>query len=108
MIQKQLLEYYDWSNIQDFLCEQLGVTVQQFRNYHKVIGGEYKDFWHIWLEIAGEIQNDSYIKCCLDDYADILTDELTDQYGSWVQELIKPLDKLVEQLGYNVTVAYSW
>ena len=28
----------------------MGIDEELFRDYHKIVGGEYKDLWHAWLK----------------------------------------------------------
>ena len=46
---KHTVEYFDWFDIQKEICKEMGIEEQYFRDYHKLIGGEYKDLWHEWL-----------------------------------------------------------
>jgi hypothetical protein len=46
---KQTIEYYDWFDIQKEICKEMGIEEQYFRDYHKLVGGEYKDLWHEWM-----------------------------------------------------------
>ena len=43
------IKCFRWDEIRTKICEQMGIDVKDFRNYHRVIGGEYKDLWHEWL-----------------------------------------------------------
>ncbi len=31
-------------------CKEMGIDEELFRDYHKIVGGEYKDLWHAWLK----------------------------------------------------------
>lgn len=44
-ITSKTVQVYQWSDIQAYMCEYLNITPKQFRNYHEVVGGEYKDLW---------------------------------------------------------------
>ena len=41
---------YDWFEIQEELCRIMGISKNDFRNYHDVVGGKYKDCWHVCLK----------------------------------------------------------
>ena len=46
---KQLL-VYEWDEIEAMLCQEMQIDPKYFRDYHELVGGEYKDFWHVALE----------------------------------------------------------
>ena len=107
----QTLSYYDWDDIQQFLCNQMGIGIEQFRDYHEVVGGEYKDFWHVWISINyDQVRNDSYETCFFDMLIDALgEDGEVDEYGDWVAPLKPALEALQKEIGADeFTVRYSW
>jgi trans-2-enoyl-CoA reductase len=55
------VEYFDWSDIQKEICKEMGIEEQYFRDYHKLVGGEYKDLWHEWLEYFDSVPNNDTI-----------------------------------------------
>ena len=48
-MEKHTVEYYDWFDIEKEICKEMGIEEQYFRDYHKLVGGEYKDLWHEWM-----------------------------------------------------------
>jgi len=42
---------YDWNDLRTALCEVMGIPEDKFRDYHEIVGGEYKDFWHVCLDV---------------------------------------------------------
>ena len=64
MIASEKIDLYDWFEIQAKLCEVMGIDEDNFRGYHKVVGGEYKDFWHVCLEtiVPDNMNNDTIDK----------------------------------------------
>lgn len=57
-IKEQTLIYHNWSDIQTAICEEMGIDEKYFRDYHEIVGGEYKDLWHIWLHyFESEVTN---------------------------------------------------
>lgn len=102
------LEYYDWDEIEPFICGSLGIESGQFRDYHFVIGGEYKDLWHVWITINQEIiNNDAYVTMYLDDIDDLM-ETIIDRYGEWVECLRPVLIKLRDEIGEYPMIYYSW
>lgn len=85
-LETKTLEYYDWDDIQAFLCEELGITENQFRSYKDVVGGErYKDIWHIWIDLNHEdVENDSFKYFFIESEQE-LRDRLEDIRVEWAQ-----------------------
>lgn len=50
MITGKQVIVYDWFEIQDDLCRIMEIPTNKFRDYHDVVGGDYKDFWHVCLD----------------------------------------------------------
>lgn len=125
------ITYYDYfADIQPKLCDYIGIKEEHFRNYHKVVGGEYKDFWHTLLNILRDNfkGNDSYFTMYHQGDTDSNTfDNLDeyytkvkmqgDEYGlafewqehrSWSRPLYDAIDKLHEEFGAEIIVWISW
>ena len=49
-MKKREISYYNWSDIQTEVCKEMGIDEEYFRDYHKLVGGKYKDLWHEWLK----------------------------------------------------------
>lgn len=109
-IKVSTLEYVDFNDIEEFICKELGIERKYFRDYHKVIGGDYKDLWHVWLKlVGGDVSNGGYHTIYLDGFMDSYYYEQTlKTHGDWIKCLRKPLEKLQEQLGEDIVVYYSW
>lgn len=110
-METQILEYYDWDGVENFLCEAMNFDPQYFRDYHKVAGGGYKDFWHVWLSINYDsINNDNYNTLYLDEYSlNLVAEDIQEKYGEWALILVDALKKLREETGKDeITIYYSW
>ncbi len=44
ILKENTLTYYDWDGVEEFLSNAMGFDKKYFRNYHEVVGGDYKDF----------------------------------------------------------------
>jgi len=111
VLQPKTLAYYDWDDVQQFICDELNITNEQFRDYHEVIGGSYKDWWHVWMSIVyDDVSNDSYRTVWFDILIDVLNEKSTlNEYGDWVLALQPILEKLEQQVGdKKMIVYYSW
>lgn len=60
-MEAQTIEYFDWFDIEKEICKEMGIEEQYFRDYHKLVGGEYKDLWHFWLEYFDSVPNNDTI-----------------------------------------------
>lgn len=113
MIQSNTLTYYKWDSIEQYICTELNIPVQDFRDYHKYVpeGKSYKDWWHVWLTIVYDnVTNGGFY----DVWFDILIDNLQSphtlgEYGDWVLKLVPILRKLQSEIGEEfMVVQYSW
>lgn len=93
--QSNTVQYYEWKEIERYLCSYIGIEKEYFRDYHKVVGGKYKDFWHVWLAYVNDnvynntltlvwINNDSYMYKRIEEkfgkWAFVLIDAMTDLF----------------------------
>jgi hypothetical protein len=53
------IKYFEWSDIQKEICKEMNIDEQYFRDYHKIIGGEYKDLWHECMNYFDEVTKDT-------------------------------------------------
>jgi hypothetical protein len=109
MLEKQTLSYYDWDDIQQFLSEKMNIDISNFRNYHKVVDGNYKDFWHVWMDIVyQDVNNDSYKTY----WFDMMLDQkpsMIEHYGEWVSILFDALNDLQKEVNEEkIVIRYSW
>lgn len=59
MMEKRTLEFFVWFDIQKEICKEMGIEEQYFRDYHKLVGGEYKDLWYEWMRyFQDNVSND--------------------------------------------------
>lgn len=108
MIEAKTLTYYQFDDVQKYICVELGIEMNQFRDYHKVVGGKYKDFWHVWLDLHyGEITNGSYVSLWFDCIPDRLK-ELESQYGDWILVLVPVLEKLEQEVDSDSIIIHYW
>lgn len=108
MIKKQVLEYYDWDDIERFICNELNIVPAQFHDYHEVVGGDYKDLWHVWSTIHyDDIKNGMHTKLYLDDI-DFLMKRIIKKFGDWVECLRPILVKLRAEIGESAMIYYHW
>lgn len=97
-----------WDDVEAFICEKLYISQNKFRDYHEVVGGDYKDWWHVWITLVFEnVRNDSYDTI----YKDVLDfDSAQEEYGDWIMVLKPIIDQLFTEYGDDgkMTIYYSW
>ncbi len=123
---KKVLEYYDYyEDIQPKLCEYIGIDQKDFRGYHNVVGGDYKDFWHVflWINNNSNISNDSYFSLFSEEIQKVgdtwdnmllhydkskYADEEWEIYKTWAKPLWDAIDQLHIDYGNKITIWISW
>jgi len=116
-------EYVTYSDVQKRICQIMGIEEKNFRSYHKLIGGEYKDLWHVWIWLHNErIQNDSLQELYLEEnsegYSDHFKESFIERFGSkFTWEEIEPFSqaynhvlKELRELTKSdlINIKYSW
>ena len=112
---------YDWNDIEKEICKVMGIAEEHFRDYHKVVGGDYKDLWHVALDliIPDNLSNDTILylhpfeyKLTIDHSEGSVLMNYVKGYGEWVIPFIKAYQKVILELNGNsdngVVVEFSW
>lgn len=124
------MEYYLFDDIEEELCNNMGIPIDKFRDYHEIIYPNYEelpmdeqpycDLWHVWIFLFGDnIKNDSYDSVWFplpdtgnkDDNWGYTEEKSVKEYGEWSRKFVKAIEKLVadHDLGDKETVIYySW
>ena len=123
-VQGKSIILYDWNDIEKEICNVMGIAEEHFRDYHKVVGGEYKDLWHVALDlvIPNNLRNDTILYLHPFDYN--LTIDYSDgsglmkyvkEHGEWVIPFIEAYQKVILELNGNsyngvdgVVVEFCW
>lgn len=53
-MEKYTIEYHKWEDIEKEICKEMGIKEEYFRDYHKIVGGVYKNLWLEWLKYFEE------------------------------------------------------
>ena len=106
-MKENVIAYYEWDDIQTEICKEMGIDKKYFRDYHKLIGGDYKDLWHIWLEYFDEVRNDTIVSNDLGERLEIKLEYLIEKEGEWVREFVEAVYRVwdIYKIEY---VRYSW
>jgi hypothetical protein len=107
-MEKHTVEYYDWSDIQKEICKEMGIEEEHFRDYHKVVGGEYKDCWHIWLEYFQEdITNGTIVHNDCDERMDIKLEWIKEEGDEWATPFVEAVYRVWDKFGIE-NIKYTW
>lgn len=109
MITGKTVTVYNWFDIQDEICRMMGIPKDKFRDYHKIVGGDYKDFWHVALDsvVPENMQNGSIVT--MFPHEDI--EYSIEEHGEWARPFFEAYGKLMDELDpdFNgVLVNFSW
>ena len=91
------LQYYEWKDIEVFLCEKMGIE-----NFRDVSNNPGHDYWHVWLDtFAGNIRNGTYQSIVLGDNDDIMErlEDFIDQRKDNDQKIKNGLSEYEERFG---------
>lgn len=112
MLEPKMTPVYDWNDIEDELCVLMGIDKELFRDYHKIVGGKYKDFWHVALEsiIPDYMTNGSTVTLWRFE-EDWFDDEKYTGENEWKQVMLKAWNQICERIDPNnngIKVNFSW
>jgi len=104
----EIIELYDWLDIQKEICLEMGIEQQYFRDYHKVIGGKYKDLWHEWLEYFDvEVRNDTIVRNDLGESIESKLEWIKEDGKDWLEPFVEAVYKVWDKFNIQY-VRYSW
>lgn len=103
------IKVYSWREIQKEICSKMGIDEKYFRDLHKLIGGDYKDLWHIWLNnIDPELSNDTISQVWIDEELRIDDEKWKDDEGkNWLNAFFEAVKQVFDENDI-VWVHYSW
>jgi hypothetical protein len=105
---KQTLEYFEWNDIRLEICKEMGIDVKYFRYYNNLIGGEYKDLWHIWLDyFQSDVYNDTIVANDCDERIEVKIEWLIEEDKQWALPFVEAVYKVWERFGIEY-IRYSW
>lgn len=103
--------YYNWTDIEKFLSEAMGITDGSFSR--KKSTGNF-GYWLLWVYLTGDKVCDSYEITPLNE--EVLKEyrqKIIDTYVDWdgdetILEFIDALKKLREVVGKEIVIYYWW
>lgn len=107
-MKENIIAYYEWEDIRAEICKEMGIDEKYFRDYHKLVGGEYKDLWHVWIGyFDSEIINDTIVNSCIHDSLEVKLGYLIEEEGEWVKEFVEAVYRVWDK--YKIEhIKYSW
>lgn len=106
MISKEI-KYFDWIDIQKEICKEMNLDGKYFRDYHKVIGGEYKDLWHEWMEYFDGVKNDTIVRSDLGECVESKLEWVKEDGKDWLEPFVNAVYKVWDDNGIEY-VRYFW
>lgn len=112
MIEFTTERIYHWDDIQTEICKIMQIDEKHFRDYHEVVGGDYKDLWHVAMEsyvVPESMSNGSVVTMFGIDEGSIPT--LVKRKGEWTEEFFKAYQKIMMELDpedSGLNVRFSW
>lgn len=113
MIKGETITVYYWFDIQKEICEVMNIPYSKFRDYHEIVGGNYKDLWHVTLDtvVPDSMHNGSIVTMyALEDWS-INRHAYLKDHGDWTEPFFDAYNKVMEELDpdFNgVNVRFSW
>lgn len=111
MITPELVKVYNWFDIQSEICTLMGIAEEYFRDYHKVVGGGYKDLWHVALDsiFPDTLRNDTIVTLYRieESYVEILIAK----HGEWTRAFFVAYNEVMDSLDQyinGIEVRFSW
>lgn len=85
----------------------MNIDEKYFRDYHELIGGEYKDLWHEWLKYFDDVKNDTIVYNDLGEKFESKMGWIKKDGKDWLKPFIIAVYKVWDD--YNIEyVKYSW
>ena len=102
------IEYFDWTDIKSEICKEMHIEEKYFRDYHNLIGGEYKDLWHEWLRYFDEeLSNDIIKNVEMGERIDCKIEWIKSDKKDWLEPFVIAIYKIWEDNNVKF-VKYSW
>jgi hypothetical protein len=107
-IKEHTMKYHLWFDIQTTICEKMGIDEKYFRDYHEIVGGEYKDLWHIWLEyFESEVTNGHIMYNDLGEMPEYKKESLEEDGKEWAFPFVDAVYEVWDDNEIE-NVKYSW
>jgi hypothetical protein len=106
-MESKIVEYFDWDDIEKAICAEMGIAKDDFRDYHRVIGGDYKDLWHEWLAHFDDVTNDTIKRNDLGENIESKLEWVTRDGKEWLEPFVRAVYEVWDNYMIEF-VRYSW
>lgn len=108
MIKGETVTVYNWFDIQNQICDVMSIPRDKFRNYHEIVGGEYKDLWHTALySVVPDNMSNGVIVTMYPAYD--IEWLIEDREEEWARPFFEAYNAVMEELdATGVLVRFSW
>lgn len=112
MIKGETITVYNWHDIRAEICRVMGIHENQFRDYHRVVGGDYKDLWHVAMDavVPQQMANGTIVTMYSFESSEEI-DSLVEEHGDWTRPFFVAYHSVMDQLDpefHGVEVRFSW
>lgn len=108
MLKSQIVIYFDWRDIQSEICKEMNIDEKYFRDYHELIGGEYKDLWHEWMNyFDSELSNDTIRNVEMGERYNCKIEWVKSDKKEWLESFVAAIYKIWEDNDIEY-VKYCW
>lgn len=105
---KKNVEYFEWDDVKRMICEEMGIDEEYFRDYHKLIGGDYKDLWHAWMEYFDDnVSNGSIISVDISEDLESKLEWIENEGDNWLEPFVRAVYSVFEKNSIE-NVRYYW
>lgn len=111
MIKGISVTVYNWFDIQNEICRTMGIERDKFRDYHKVIGGDYLDLWHVALAtvVPDNMSRDTIVT--MFDLDDESIEYFVKARGEWTRSFFNAYHSVIQKLDpedNGIYVKFIW
>lgn len=107
-MESKTITFFDWSDIQKEICNEMGIEEKYFRDYHQLIGGDYKDLWHAWMEyFESEVNNGAVVFNDVGESIESKIEWIKGDGKDWLEPFVLAVYKVWDDNNIEY-VQYSW
>jgi hypothetical protein len=109
----EVLHVFEGKDFERAVCEKMGIPQEKFRDYHEIVGGDFKDLWLVILELEnGQINNGQLVN--VSEWVYFWEDsvrKLETAYGKdqWWHPFLAAVDQMVDDNdGEDLMIHFWW
>ena len=106
-MEKTTISYFKWCDIQKSICDEMNIDQKYFRDYHKLVGGDYKDLWHEWIEYFDDVKNDTIVHNDLEESMESKMEWIIEDGKDWLKPFVVAVYNVWDKHEIEY-VKYSW